>query len=206
MVSESFDGADDGIIPQTGVNATVSADSITGSGTITHSQTWSLDGGGSLGIAGTASHYLRWVHPSTAAHRAQFYYKHDDLPGETAYVYYLYAGNATTVALRIGVTALGEVYLQDSTTGTGAADDLSAALTVGSYYRFDLTANASTATLSIFDINTINNTTTATDWATLTCTLTATTFSDEALGLINTLASGGTVVTGNLVNEGFVAQ
>lgn len=198
--SESFEGGLDGEVAST---ATTTADSASGSGTLTHSDTWSLDGSPSLSIAGTASHYLRKESASHDEHYASFYYHHNVIPGETAYIYQLYAADGTTVALRVGITAAGLVYLQDSTTGTGAADDLSPALTVGQYYRFDLTAGHGAAQLSIFNEAAINETGTTLDWDTLTITLTATAFSDEIIGLVNTLAAGGGGVSGNLVDEGF---
>jgi hypothetical protein len=201
LINEGFDGDEDGAIPST---SSTTASSVSGSGTLTHSSEFAIQGGTSLKVSGTAAHDLRWELPTHAVHYGKFYYKHGSIPTATAYFTYVYAADGTTVAWRIGITNTGHFYIQDSTTGTGAADDeANFSVESGKVYRLDLTVSSNSATLAIFGESVINSTNPVSATDTLTCTITASSFSDERLGLLTTLAGGGTIIPANLTDEGF---
>lgn len=200
LVTEGFDNAIDDAPVSTD---STTADSHTGSDTLSHSSLFSDGSGLSLRVFGTDAETLRWENPTHTTHYGKWYYKHASTPSETAWLLYVYAANGTTVAYRVGVTSAGRVVIQNGT--AGSSDETNFVLEPGKIYKLDNTAAGSgVAKVAIFNESNINGTSEvgAADVIQVT-PLAASSFSDEELGLINILSGGGTTIPANLTDEGF---
>lgn len=99
---------------------TTSMTTITGSGSCTFSDEWSLTGGLSMKVAGTAQHYGIFTLDQDAAtitshsdHFVSLYLRYSQQPGDTAWLYELRDGTDAATAARIGITATGTLIISD---------------------------------------------------------------------------------------------
>jgi len=201
-IAESFDSGTDG---EEANELTTSWDSSSGSGTLTHTSLDSIDGGSALRIFGDTEHRGRWVLPVDPVRRKRHYWQLRQAPSEQTFNVQVYAGDHTTVAYQFGVDENRHVYLQDGTTGTGTHDDLSAfGLSLGDWYAIEENAvGGDEVRIAFYTGANINNTGEVGAVGVLSIDVTAVSFSDVEVGLMDDIPGGGTVVPANLVNEPF---
>ena len=199
LIDENFDSGLDG---EAATDDSTTADSASGSGTLTHSADWAIEGGGSLHIDGIDVHLLRWENTTHTRSLAMWYARHGTTPTTDAWFANQYAADGTTIAWRVGINTAGQYMIQAGTSGpVGVAAFVAES---GKQYRFDVVADAATgARLGIYAEDVIEETEPSAASSLLTVALTDTSYSDTEFGLANAIVGGGTTVAPNLTNEGF---
>lgn len=199
LANINFDGGGAGDIITT--TTTTGFSSMSGSGTLTHQPYGQVEGGMAMQISGSDSHYGRVENATHTNHFISTYYTGESPASETTWHIYVWEADGTTVAYRIGVNSSNQFVIQVGT--AGGTDIANFVITTGQLYKLECTSQvgASATRLAIYTGSAINNTGEVGASDVIAVTRTAAQISDEALGLINTITSGGVIVVGNLVIE-----
>lgn len=195
LTFEEFDQGTDGFVPSTlNLNG---ATAVTGSGSLLFTDSWAIVGDLGLSVDGTAQHFITYgTYASHSDHQWSVYFRLTRLPSANAWVGEVRDGSNAT-AFQWGVDSAGHIILRNA--GTGAVDATSTTvLQIGKTYRGDIDLGNLVGRFALFTDPNLSNTTPPVE--VVQCTITATTFTNELLGLLEAISGTGGV-TGNLQND-----
>jgi hypothetical protein len=110
IVTEDFDGQADGTTVTT---STISADSVSGSGAITHSTTRAITGASSLRVNGTSTHSATWLDTARAESYVSFYFYLPSDPAANSFLAQL-RDSVPAVVAQVGFTTAGELRIRNA--------------------------------------------------------------------------------------------
>ena len=169
--------------------------------TLTHSAQNSLDDGISLHISGTAAEWGEWDVAQHSSEKFKYYYTHEGNPSETAWFHYCWKADGV-LGYKLGVDPTGTFVVQNGASGT--TDTANFACALNTMYKVEgTTAVGGNAAIVFYTGANINNNSGVGASDTITVAYTGANFKKWGLGLLNTLAGGGALISPNLANELF---